>query len=80
MIVDAKALSEIPRTATALRSQHVTEVEPALATRIEIKTRTQTFAIRKNAAGWSLSRASNRESGCHFGQFVVDQARWASDQ
>ena len=55
VIVNAKALSEIPRTATALRTQQVTEIEPALATRIEIKTRTQTFSLRKEAAGWSLS-------------------------
>ncbi len=43
VIVNAKALSEIPPTATALRTQRVTEVEPALATRIEVKTQNQTF-------------------------------------
>jgi len=55
VIVDAKALSEIPRTAIALRTQQVTEIEPALATQIEIQTRTQTFSLKKEAAGWLLS-------------------------
>ena len=55
VIVDAKALAEVPRTATALRTQQVTEIEPVLATRIDVQTKAQTFSLRKEAGGWSLS-------------------------
>jgi hypothetical protein len=55
VIVDAKALTEIPRTATALRTQQVTDIQPALATRIEVQTKTQTFSLKRQAGGWMLS-------------------------
>ena len=62
VIVDAKALSEIPRTATALRSQRVTEIEPVLATRIDIQTKARTFSLRKEANGWSLSEPRSEKA------------------
>jgi hypothetical protein len=53
--VDSKALSEIPTTAIALRSQQVADIEPAAVTRIEIKTRVDMFALKKGATGWELT-------------------------
>ncbi len=55
VIVDAKALTEIPRSPTALRSQQVADIEPASVTQIEIRTRESTFALSKGPADWELT-------------------------
>ena len=55
VIVDAKALSEIPQTAIALRSQKVADLNPAAVTAIEIRTRAQTFALKKRSNDWELT-------------------------
>jgi hypothetical protein len=62
VVVDAKALGEIPRNATVLRTQQVTEIEPVLATRIDVQTKAQTFSLRKEAGGWFLSAPRNEKA------------------
>jgi hypothetical protein len=55
VIVDAKALAEIPTSAVALRSQQITDIDPAAVTQVEIETRLEKFALAKQANGWELS-------------------------
>jgi hypothetical protein len=53
--VDARALSEVPADATALRGQEVAEVLPAAVDRIEIQTIRDLFKLEREAGGWQLS-------------------------
>jgi len=62
VIVNAKALAEIPRTATALRTQQVTDIQPALTTRIEVETKARKFSLERQAAGWMLTSPRNEKA------------------
>jgi hypothetical protein len=53
--VDARALTELPRTAIALRDQHVVDIEPAAVTEIQIQARDRLFALKKEPDGWVLT-------------------------
>jgi hypothetical protein len=53
--VEAKALAELPPDAIALRSKQVVDIEPAVATRIEIASQETTFTMEKGAANWELT-------------------------
>jgi Domain of unknown function (DUF4340) len=55
VIVDAKALSEVPQSAVALRSHQVADIEPAAVTQIEIQARGQTFALKRGPRDWELT-------------------------
>jgi Domain of unknown function (DUF4340) len=55
VIVDAKALSEVPTGAAALRSQRVADIEPAAVTEIQIETKIGTFAVSKRPNQWELT-------------------------
>ena len=58
VMVDAKALGEIPESPTPLRSQQVADIVPAAVTGIEIRTRSDIFRLTKDAAGWELTSPS----------------------
>ena len=49
VIVDAKALAEVPKSAVALRSQQVADIDPAAVTQIEIQAGSDTFSLKKGA-------------------------------
>jgi len=55
VVVDAKALAEIPQTAVALRSQQVADIEPAAVTAIQFQTKDHTFALKKGPTDWELT-------------------------
>jgi hypothetical protein len=55
VIVDAKALAEVPSTAAALRSKNVADIEPAAVTEIRIETKIGTFAVSKRPHQWELT-------------------------
>ncbi len=55
VIVNARALTEIPDGPTPLRSQEVADIVPAAVTGIEIKTRSDVFRLSKGATGWELT-------------------------
>ena len=55
VIVEARALTEIPENATRLRSQEVADIVPTAVTGIEIQTRSDLFSLRKDAKGWELT-------------------------
>ena len=55
VIVEARALTEIPENATRLRSQEVADIVPTAVTGIEIQTRTDLFSLTKDAKGWELT-------------------------
>ena len=55
VIVDAKALSEVPSDAIALRSQQVADIDPAAVTKIQIQARGDTFALEKGPTAWELT-------------------------
>ena len=55
VIVDAKALSEVPTSAVALRSHQVADIEPAAVTQIEIQARGDTFALKRGPRNWELT-------------------------
>ena len=80
VIVDAKALSEVPTSAVALRSQQVADIEPAAVTRIEIQARDDTFALARSQKGWELTAPRAGESRHHLGHVVLEPDRCASDQ
>jgi hypothetical protein len=55
VIVDAKALSEIPQSATALRSRQVADIDVAAVSAIQIQTRSHTFVLKKEVTDWELT-------------------------
>ena len=55
VIVDAKALSEVPESAVSLRSHQVADIEPATVTQIEIQARGDTFALTRGPRNWELT-------------------------
>jgi Domain of unknown function (DUF4340) len=55
VIVDAKALSEVPTSAVALRSQKVADIELGAVTKIEIQARSDTFSLNRGPTSWELS-------------------------
>jgi hypothetical protein len=54
VMVEARAISEIPTEATALRSQQVTDIVPAAVTQIEVITRSDIFKLEKAHGVWQL--------------------------
>lgn len=54
-LVDARFLSEIPVDALGFRSQHVAEVAPPAAYKIEVKTPIGLFALARDPSGWKLT-------------------------
>ncbi len=55
VIVEAKALAEVPSGATALRSQKVADIAPAAVTELQIETKIGTFAVSKRPNQWELT-------------------------
>ncbi|HZW30491.1 MAG TPA: DUF4340 domain-containing protein [Isosphaeraceae bacterium] len=55
VVVNAKALGEIPESPTSLRSQQVTELVPGAVTAIEVRTRSDIFRLTRDASGWELT-------------------------
>ncbi len=55
VIVDAKALGEIPESAVTLRSKQVADIDPTAVTRIEIKAGDDTFSLKRGPKGWELT-------------------------
>jgi hypothetical protein len=55
VMVEAKALTEIPENPTLLRSQQVADFVPSAVTAIEIKTHRDIFKLAKEATGWQLT-------------------------
>ncbi len=62
VMVDARALSEIPTNATALRSQRVTEVDPSSVNKIEIEAAADHFLLTKAANGWDLGSVGGEKA------------------
>jgi Domain of unknown function (DUF4340) len=54
LIVDSKALAEIPQTAVSLRSKQVAEIDPGVVTQIEIRAGNDTFSLVKQLKDWKL--------------------------
>jgi len=54
-LIDSKFLAEIPSDRLGFRSQHVAEVTPPAATRIEIKTAGGPFELVRKRSGWDLT-------------------------
>ena len=55
VIVEAKALAEVPSTPAALRGKAVADIEPAAVTEIRIETKIGTFAVSKRPDQWALT-------------------------
>ncbi len=55
VIVEARALSEIPANFVPLRNQQVLDFEPATITQVEIKGLSDPFQLKKAAGGWSIA-------------------------
>ncbi len=55
VMVDARALAEIPESPTLLRSQQITDIVPAAVSAIEIATRSDIFKLSKGSTGWELT-------------------------
>lgn len=54
VIVDSKALAEVPETAVALRSKQVADIDPGIVSQIEIRAGTDTFSLKKKQKDWEL--------------------------
>ena len=55
VMVEARALSEVPPDATALRSQQVAAIDPRSVAEIEIGSGGDVFKLRKGRGGWDLT-------------------------
>jgi hypothetical protein len=55
VMVDAKALGEIPKSALALRSQQVSDFRVAEVSRIQVQSGNQTYSLKRDSTGWRLS-------------------------
>ncbi len=55
VMVNARALTEIPENPTLLRSQQVADIVPAAVTGIEIKTHSDVFKLSRDSTGWQLT-------------------------
>jgi hypothetical protein len=55
VMVEARALSEVPVDTTAIRSQQVAEIVPAAVTEIEIDTHRDVFKIKKDGRLWEMT-------------------------
>jgi hypothetical protein len=55
VIVDAKAIAEIPQTAVGLRSQQVAEIDSGAVTAIQFQTRDYTLEIKKKSNDWEVT-------------------------
>ena len=72
VMVEARALSEVPADATALRSREVADIVPAAVTEIEIRTRSDVFDLKKERGGWELtSPHKERADGPAVQQFLA---------
>ena len=72
VIVDAKALSEVPATAVALRSQQVADIEPAAVTQIEIKAKDDTFCAQEGPGGLGADSPRPGESRQRLGHRIPE--------
>lgn len=55
VVVEARALAEIPADAVALRSQHVADIVPAAVTEVIIRTISDVFDIKNEKGRWELT-------------------------
>src|SRR5262249_56884316 len=55
VMVEARALAEIPPDATALRSHQVADIVPSAVTEIDIQTRSDRFTLRGGRNQWELT-------------------------
>ena len=63
LIVDAKALAEVPKSAVALRGKQVADIEPGAVTRIEIQARSDTFKlVKRGPKDWELTAPRNEKA------------------
>ena len=53
-LIDARFLAEIPNDRLGFRGQHVAELIPPAAYRVEIKTPNGPFELVRNPSGWEL--------------------------
>ena len=71
-MVEARALSEVPADATALRSREVADIVPAAVTEIEIRTRSDVFDLKRERGGWEpTSPHKERADGPAVQQFLA---------
>jgi Domain of unknown function (DUF4340) len=54
VIVDSKALSEVPDNAVALRSKQVADIDPGVVSRIEIQASNDKFSLERRVREWEL--------------------------
>lgn len=62
VVVEARALTEIPAEAIPLRSKQVIDVNPPAVTRIEIATQATTFAVEKGTTDWNLTQPTKGQA------------------
>ncbi len=56
VVVEARALSEIPQNSIPLRRKQVVDIDPAAVTQIEVAGRTATFSMEKGSSDWQLTQ------------------------
>jgi len=56
VVVEAKALTEIPPNSIPLRSKQVVDIDPAAVTRIEVASQATTFSMEKGTTDWQLTQ------------------------
>jgi hypothetical protein len=62
VVVEARALTEVPPDAIPLRSKQVMDIDPAAVKRIEITTPAITFSLEKGRTGWDLTRPTKERA------------------
>ncbi len=56
VVVEARALTEIPQDSIPLRSKQVVDIDPAAVTRIEVAGQAATFSMEKGTTDWQLTK------------------------
>ena len=77
VIVEAKALAEVPSGATALRSQKVADIAPAAVTELQIETKIGTFAVSKRPNQWELTSPRTERADTEYCNGIAQSNRRA---
>lgn len=73
VVVGDRFLSEIPRDTIALRDQHVTELDPAAVTEIEIHAQATDYRLVRQGNSWALTAPQAGRADTYLVQSLIGQ-------
>jgi hypothetical protein len=73
VVVGDRFLPEIPRDSTAFRSQHVSDIDAAAVTTVEVTALQTTFRLERQGPGWALSAPSSEKADTYLVQSLLNR-------